>query len=285
MSSGHALGRPGTSSGPVVIHLHGACFGYGELEIVHGVDLCISRGETVALLGPNGSGKSTLVKGLVGLNSHMSGEVELFGESLGSMTKRYRLGYVPQRHTLSSSVVATVNEVVSAGRLPHQGLLARMSRADKKIVHESLELVGLADRASSQVAHLSGGQQRRVLIARALAAQPEMLIMDEPTAGVDAANQGSLVDVLVRLAGSGVTMLIVTHEVAVMAPLLSRVVAMEAGRIDFDGRPDDYRAHVLAHGEWAEQHHSHSPETGGRPPVTGLDDLLAERGIHPARPL
>ncbi|MDO5697948.1 MAG: metal ABC transporter ATP-binding protein [Dermatophilus congolensis] len=263
-----------------VVELREACFGYGDEEIVHGVDLSITAGERVGLLGPNGCGKTTLVRGLLGLNTHLSGQVEVFGEPLASLSRRYRLGYVPQRHTLSTSVVATVNEIVAAGRLPHQGWLARMSQRDKAVVAESLDLVGLGRFAKAQVAHLSGGQQRRVLIARALAAQPEVLIMDEPTAGVDATSQGALVDVLLRLADAGVTQLIVTHEVAVLAPLLTRVVAMDSGRIAFDGAPAAYREHVLATSEWAEHHHGHSPEKPERRSVAGLDEAIPDGGRH-----
>ncbi|MBO3130299.1 metal ABC transporter ATP-binding protein [Dermatophilus congolensis] len=254
-----------------IIELERACFGYGEEEIVHGVDLRITSGERVALLGPNGSGKSTLVRGLLGLNSHLSGRVELFGEPLANLTRRYRLGYVPQRHTLSDSVVATVAEVVATGRLPHQGIIARPNKHDRAIVAESLARVDMADFADHRVANLSGGQHRRVLIARALAAQPEVLIMDEPTAGVDAANQDALVEVLVALADEGVTQLIVTHEVTALAPLLSRVVAIKTGLVDFDGTPEEYRAHEWHISEWAEHHHGHSPETPPNPPITGLE--------------
>ena len=258
------------SGGDTVVALSGACFGYGQEEIVHGVDLTITAGERVALLGPNGSGKSTLVRGLLGLNTHLSGDVELFGEPLAQLSRRYRLGYVPQRHTLSSSVAATVTEVVQTGRLPHQRLLSRRGVEDRRIVTESLERVGLGDYAQHPVAHLSGGQHRRVLIARALAAQPEALIMDEPTAGVDATSQGALLDVLMNLASEGVTQLIVTHEVAVMAPLLTRVVSMRNGIIDFDGNPADYREYALGGSAWPEHHHGNSPTTSTRPSVAGL---------------
>lgn len=226
-------GDPAAATGPV-ISLQDASFGYADRRVVSDVDLQILPGETVALVGANGSGKSTLVKGLLGLNDHLGGEVDLFGTPIEDFTKRYLLGYVPQRHTLSSSVAATVTEIVSTGRLPHQGWFARPSRTDRRIVADALEVVGLADFARHEVATLSGGQQRRVLIARALAAQPEVLIMDEPTAGVDLANQHVLRQVLVRLVDEGATLLIVTHEIEPLRPLLRRLVEMRAGRIARD---------------------------------------------------
>ncbi|WP_226344187.1 metal ABC transporter ATP-binding protein [Agilicoccus flavus] len=218
-----------------IIALRSASFGYADRTVVSGVDLTLHPGEVVALLGANGSGKSTLVKGLLGLNDHLGGSVELFGTPLRRFRRRSLLGYVPQRHTLSGTVAATVTEIVAAGRLPHQGLLARPSREDRRIIGESLELVGLADRARDDVAELSGGQQRRVLIARALAGRPEVLVMDEPTAGVDLGNQRALEAVLARLAERGTTMLVVTHEVAPLRSILTRVVTMSGGRITFDG--------------------------------------------------
>lgn len=217
-----------------VISLRSASFGYADRKVVSDVDLDILPGETVALVGANGSGKSTLIKGILRINDHLGGEVDIFGTPLETFTKRYLLGYVPQRHTLSASVAATVTEIVSTGRLPHQGLLARPSRRDRQIVAEALDVVGLADFGRHEVATLSGGQQRRCLIARALAAQPQVLIMDEPTAGVDLANQHLLLDVLRRLVEQGTTLLVVTHEVEPLRPILRRCVTMSAGRVVAD---------------------------------------------------
>lgn len=230
------------ASADVAIDLHDAAFGYGERAVLSDANLTIRRGEIVAVVGPNGSGKSTLMKGILGLNERVAGSVTLFGVPSHDLRDRARLGYVPQRHTLSASVRATAEEIVSTGRLPRIGWLGRLRGTDRQIVARALEVVGLGDRAATEVSTLSGGQQRRVLIARALAGQPDVLIMDEPTAGVDAANQHVLADVLDRLVEQDVTMVIVTHELGALERLLTRIVVVDAGRIRFDGTPQEYAA-------------------------------------------
>ena len=237
-----------------VVTLRGASFGYGDGPVLSDVDLSIRKGEIVAIVGPNGSGKSTLMKGVLGLNERVGGTVTLFGIDSGEFHDRARLGYVPQRHTLSASVRATAEEIVATGRLPRIGWLGRLRATDRQIVARSLDVVGLADRAATEVSTLSGGQQRRVLIARALAGQPEVLIMDEPTAGVDAANQHVLADVLDRLVERDVTMVIVTHELGALERLLTRIVVVDGGRIRFDGTPRDY---AVARAEVHHDHDSH----------------------------
>ena len=236
--------RPRESDAPVV-SLRAASFGYGERAVVDAVTLDIHRGEVVAVLGPNGSGKSTLVRGVLGLVPLLRGRVRLFGTDLDHFSERSWVGYVPQRHTLGASVRSTVDEIVEIGRLPHRRWWAPWRRSpveDQAIVVEALDTVGLADRAGSDVTTLSGGQQRRVLIARALAARPEVLVMDEPTAGVDVANQRVLSDVLARLVERGSTMVIVTHELAAISDIVTRVVVVRSGQVVFDGEPAAYRA-------------------------------------------
>jgi zinc transport system ATP-binding protein len=237
-----------------IVSLRSASFGYTDRAVVSEVTLDIHAGEVVAILGPNGSGKSTLIKGLLGLNDHLGGQVTLFGTPVDRFRDHARLGYVPQRHTLSASVRATAAEIVAIGRLPHQSWLGRPNHEDRQIIEESLAVVGLADRANVDVGTLSGGQQRRVLIARALAAQPDVLIMDEPTAGVDLASQEVLSQVLARLAGRGATMLIVTHELQALRGVLNRIVQLNGGRITFDGTPAD---HDRSHGALTNGHDGH----------------------------
>jgi zinc transport system ATP-binding protein len=252
------------SSDEVVIDLHRAAFGYGERAVLTDATLTIHRGEIVAVVGPNGSGKSTLMKGILGLNEQVAGSVTLFGVPSQDLHERARLGYVPQRHTLSASVRATAEEIVATGRLPRINWLGRLRATDRQIVARSLEVVGLADRAATEVSTLSGGQQRRVLIARALAGQPDVLIMDEPTAGVDAASQHVLADVLERLVEREVTMLIVTHELGALERLLTRIVVVDGGHIRFDGTPAAYVAQRDAVHHDHDSHH-HDLELGPRP--------------------
>lgn len=266
-----------------VAGLDGATFGYGERAVLADVTLGVRRGEIVGVVGPNGSGKSTLVKGLLGLCDRLAGTVTLFGQPAEELRDRARVGYVPQRHTLSGSVRATAEEIVATGRLPRLGWLGRLGATDRQAVARALEVVGLADRAGAEVSTLSGGQQRRVLIARALAGEPEVLVMDEPMAGVDPASQHVLADVLERLLARGATMLIVTHELGALERLLTRIVAVDAGRIVFDDTPGRYAAegHLLVH-----EHHSHHHDTELDPDLDpGLDPGRAHAaGAHGAGP-
>ncbi|MGB3764568.1 MAG: metal ABC transporter ATP-binding protein [Ornithinimicrobium sp.] len=263
-----------TAEAPPVINVHMASFGYAGSPVVTDVSLTVRAGEVVALLGPNGSGKSTLVRGLLGLNDHLGGEIQVLGVPVTRRSDRTPIGYVPQLHTLSSSVRSTVREVVSTGRLTHRPWWRRSTGLDRELVDDALETVGLTDRAQADVATLSGGQQRRVLIARALAGQPEVLIMDEPTAGVDAASQDVLTQVLQRLVDRGVTMLVVTHDLSVLHQVVTRIVAMEAGAVAFDGQPADYTEYVgaMLTGQPATEHHHHDDRPGRAPLMKGPSD-------------
>lgn len=250
-----------------VVRMRGVTIGYGERPAVRDVDFRLDAGEVVVVLGPNGAGKSTLVRGMLGLSPLMAGELELFGVPGAHFHQRYRLGYVPQRQTIVGGVPSTVREVVSSGRLGRKRLFAPMRAADRAVVAAAIDVVGLSERADISVAQLSGGQQRRALIARALAAEPDVLVMDEPTAGVDAANQDILAATLRDLVSRGSTLLLVAHELGPLEPLVQRVVVLRDGRVTYEGAPlpggegayhsgpqDGYRAdhhHAEVH------HHAH----------------------------
>lgn len=172
---------PEPSTPEPVISMRGATATLGARPVLRGVDLTVHRGEVVALLGANGSGKSTAVRSVIGQVPLTGGTVELFGTPLRRFRHWARVGYVPQRTTAAGGVPATIREVVASGRLSRTKLRLP-GRADRAAVDRAIELVGLSDRAKDSVNALSGGQHQRVLIARALAAEPEVLIMDEPMA-------------------------------------------------------------------------------------------------------
>jgi zinc transport system ATP-binding protein len=248
-------GSPAGPDGDLAIRLRDASIGYGDVPIVAHVDLAVRHGEAVAVLGSNGSGKTTLARGVLGLATVLDGNVEVLGAPLGRPRERGRVGYVPQRHTVSGAVPATVREVVGVGRLARLGLFRRLGAADRTAVDEAVAAVGLRDRMHDPVASLSGGQQRRVLVARALAAEPELLIMDEPTAGVDAASQEALAAVLEAVSATGTTVVVVTHEIGPLSGVLSRAVVVDHGRIRYDG--------PLAGAEpFSGGGHHHGPEAG-----------------------
>jgi zinc transport system ATP-binding protein len=212
-------------------------FAYGRTPVLDHVDLRVSPGEFVALVGPNGSGKSTLVKLLLGALTPTEGDVRLFGVSPLRVHDRWRLGYVPQRPVLGSEVPATVEEIVATGRLAKRGWWRPIRKEDRGVSRHALESVGLEEFAHKPVNELSGGQQQRAFIARAFASEPQLLVLDEPIAGVDAESQRRFRDSLVHLMqhhGAGV--LLVSHELSAVANDLDRVVVLK-GTVLFDGPP------------------------------------------------
>jgi zinc transport system ATP-binding protein len=229
------------------LQLRGVVVDLGGRRVLQDVKLDVAAGEFVTLLGANGSGKSTLVRAAIGLVPLTAGTVELFGIPSVSFTNWRRLGYVPQRSNATSGVPSTVREVVMSGRLARRRLFSRHSSDDLDAVADAVERVGLSSRLRDSVNELSGGQQQRVLIARALAAQADLLVMDEPTAGVDFANQESLAELLGSLTAAGTSVLLVAHELGPLAALIDRAVVVRAGRIDDTGNLDDDQFDVHAH--------------------------------------
>ncbi|BDZ43229.1 ABC transporter [Paraoerskovia sediminicola] len=218
-----------------MISARGVCVRLGASDILHGVDLTVTDGEVVALLGANGSGKSTLVRSLVGVLPLAAGSVELLGSPLGPSVDWERVGYVPQRVSAQSGVPSTAREVVSSGLL--HGRRLRLPRGWRTRTDEALELVGLRDRAQDSTSELSGGQQQRVLIARALVRRPDVMILDEPVAGVDQPSQEAFAATMRRLVSQGLTVLVVLHELGELAPLVTRAVVLRHGQVVHDGAP------------------------------------------------
>ncbi|MBV2357531.1 metal ABC transporter ATP-binding protein [Streptomyces sp. J2-1] len=249
-----------------VVELRGVRAELGARPVLRGIDLAVRRGEVVALLGANGSGKSTAVRTVIGQVPAVAGAVELFGTPLRALRDWARLGYVPQRTTAAGGVPATVTEIVSSGRLARTRF-GRFGRADRDAVRRALDLVGMGDRAHDPVTALSGGQHQRVLIARALAVEPELLIMDEPMAGVDLASQEILATTLRTQVAAGTTVLLVLHELGPLEPLIDRAVVLRDGCVTHDGPPPRALGQHALPGH--DHVHPHAP--GGAAPIgTGL---------------
>lgn len=256
--------EPESTQPDAVIALRGATATLGARPVLRGIDLTVHRGEVAALLGANGSGKSTAVRSVIGQVPLTGGSVELFGtpcaaSAAGHGSATYRSA--PRR---PHGVPATIREVVSAGRLSRTEL-GLLRKADRAAVDHAIALVGLADRAGDSVSALSGGQHQRVLIARALAAEPELLIMDEPMAGVDLASQEILAETLREQVTAGTTVLLVLHELGPLEPLIDRAIVLRDGCVMHDGPPPK------AVGQHALPGHDHvHPHAASEPVRTGL---------------
>ncbi|PUA80447.1 metal ABC transporter ATP-binding protein [Nocardioides currus] len=244
--------------GPVVVDARDVTVAIGGRPVLRSNTLRVHEGEFLALMGANGSGKSTLVRALTGLRPLTSGSVALFGTPLDDFDQRQRIGFVPQRATAAGGVPASVREVVASGRLTRRRVLRPPGRADRRAVADALEVVGLADRAGDGISTLSGGQQQRALIARALAGEPDLFFLDEPTAGVDLPNQQALAAALRTLSERGATVVLVAHELGPLAPLVDRAVVLRDGRIAYDGPPLSEEA-VHFHHHPTTEHHDHAP--------------------------
>jgi zinc transport system ATP-binding protein len=235
-----------------VVELDGVDFAYTAGQpVLRDVDVRVDEGEFVAIAGPNGGGKTTLMRLVLGLERPTRGRALLFGEPAHRSSQRARIGYLAQRTKIGVHAPATVREVVEAGRTPLR-LLGRLTAEDRAAVDEAIERVGLAHLAKRPITRLSGGQQQRAFIAKALAARPSLLVLDEPTTGVDAESQEALGALLAQLHGElGVTILYVSHEFGAVERFVQRLVLVRQ-RIVFDGAPQQLP------GMWHDPSHVHA---------------------------
>jgi len=235
------------------VELDGVSFGYrAGVRVLEDVTLVVGAGEFVAIAGPNGGGKTTLLRLVLGLERPAAGAVRLFGKPSGKGAPGARIGYLPQRARLVGEAPVTVREVVSAGRLAAAGIWGPLRRVDREAVTRAIETVGLTGRSDAPLRTLSGGMQQRALIAKALASEPALLALDEPTTGVDAAAQESLGLLLAELRSElGVTILYVSHEFGAVEQVVERIVLVRGG-IVYDGPPAGLP------GVWHDPSHHHA---------------------------
>jgi manganese/zinc/iron transport system ATP- binding protein len=213
----------GTSSTPV-LELHDVSVSYHKKPVLYGVDLELPEGSLAGLIGPNGAGKSTLIKAAMGLLPLHSGWVKFFG---GPFAKsRQRVGYVPQREEVDWDFPVSVMDVVLMGRYGRLGWLRRPSKADRAAAEEALEKVGMGPFRDRQISNLSGGQQQRVFLARALAQDSDLYLMDEPFVGVDAATEKAIVTLLQEWRERGKTILVVHHDLTTAREYYDRLILL-----------------------------------------------------------
>jgi zinc transport system ATP-binding protein len=233
MSNGSSAA--GDDEAPLV-DVRGLTFGYAATPVVEDVDLRVDRGEYVGIVGPNGSGKSTLLRLVLGLHEPDSGSAELLGHPARAFAERERIGYVAQDVTEDEKrMPITVSEVVLMGRFPHAGY-GRVTAADRERARDALETVGIGHLADRRITALSGGQRQRAYIARALAGEAELLVLDEPTVGVDAESVDAFFDLLDDLVADGLTVLLVEHDIGAVIEHASRVICLNR-EVYFDGEP------------------------------------------------
>jgi len=221
-----------------LVEIEKVSFSYNGEKVLEDVSLKLFPGDFCALIGPNGSGKSTLLKIMVGLLKPQKGRVRLFGKEIKDFHEWWQIGYVPQKVTslVDAVLPLTVAETVGLGLL---GKSKRQGKSKKELILSALERVGLADKAEKLLRELSGGQQQRVFLARALAGRPQLLLLDEPTTGVDFSAQERFYELLGKLNREGLTILIVTHDIAVVDRHVKQVACLNR-RLVFHGRHEDF---------------------------------------------
>lgn len=208
----------------VLLRLADASFGYADRIVVSGVDLTIGAGDFIGIVGPNGSGKTTLFRGMLGLIAPLSGAVERHTAAIG---------YVPQRESLDSIYPLRVDEVVHMGAYGRLAGLRTLGRGERELARACLARVGLEDRATGAFSSLSGGQRQRVLIARALMTRPRLLLLDEPTSGVDRAAAAQILELLLELRREEqVAVLLVSHQLGLVRESVDDVLWVADGRVE-----------------------------------------------------
>ena len=204
--------------------------------ILDSISVSVEKGMLTGLIGPNGAGKSTLLKAILGLIPVNQGTITFFGKPLNEIRKE--IAFVPQRQEIDWDFPATVEEIVLMGRFPFTGFFKRYSSEDKFEVEQALASAGITNLKNRQIGKLSGGQQQRVFIARALAQQASLIILDEPFAGIDAATEETIREVFIQLKNIGKTVLIVHHDLQTAAEYFDRLILLNVKIIE-EGKKED----------------------------------------------
>ncbi|WNS74319.1 metal ABC transporter ATP-binding protein [Bacillus sp. DTU_2020_1000418_1_SI_GHA_SEK_038] len=252
-----------------IININQLSYRYGKENVLEDIHLAIEEGAFLGIVGPNGSGKSTLLKLILGLLKTQKGEIQLFGQDISKFKDWHKIGFVSQKaNSFNTGFPATVYEVVASGLTKKLGLFKFMNKEDKQKVVEAIGSVGLLPFQQRNIGELSGGQQQRVFIARALVSDPKLMILDEPTVGVDAQNVQSFYQMLDDLNKDlGITLLLVTHDIGVISDKVTHVACLNK-HLHFHGKTKEFEQlkmeemsdfyghdiHILTHNH---DHHHH----------------------------
>ncbi len=240
------MADPIIAANHTIIELRNVTVSYPYHLVLEDVTMEVHAGQFLAVVGPNGAGKTTLLKTVLGTIRPTSGTVLVFGKPPWMLGHdRSRIGYVPQVQMVDMHFPVTTGEVVMMGRFGRIGIGHRPSREDREAVHRAMERVGITNLANNPIGRLSGGQRQRMFVARALANNPELLLLDEPTTGVDVATTESFYELLHRLQHEGMTILVVSHDIGVVARYSDSVACINQ-RIELHGRPEEVTGSVLA---------------------------------------
>lgn len=215
-------------------------FSYNGNPILQDISFDVQEGEYLGIIGPNGGGKTTLFKVILGLLKPQAGEVRIFGEPLESFKSRHLIGYVPQRSISDYYFPATVEEVVRSGRTARLGLFKRISKEDARAIERVMEVTDVGRLRDRLIGQISGGERQRVFIARALASEPKILILDEPDVGVDVTAQEKFYSFLEDLnSDPGITILLISHDIDVVAHQAKTILCLNR-RLVCHGPPRDF---------------------------------------------
>ena len=212
------------------IQVKNLSFAYGEHKVLDRVTFRLEKGDYVGIVGPNGGGKTTLLKLLAGLVEPQTGEISIGSSQVAEAVKQGRVGYVPQRIAQDTvSFPATVYEIIESARIAQKRLFSSLSSADKKAIQEAMTIANITDLQDRLMSTLSGGQRQRVYVARALASNPEVLLLDEPFVGVDIAAQEEFYSFLKKLNKQGLTIIFVSHDVDIISEEVKSILCLNKG--------------------------------------------------------
>lgn len=246
------------------LEIRGVTFGYGKQAVIEGVKLDLYQGDFLGLVGPNGSGKTTLLKLILGLLPLQKGRIKLLGKDLRHFKQWDAIGYVPQKAaSVTEQFPASVEEIVATGLLAKKRPPRRYTKQDRQRVAQALAQVAITDLAHQRIGELSGGQQQRALIARALVTDPQLLILDEPTTGVDQQSQNRFYDLLSELNNKGITIIIVSHDLSRITnhvtklASINKTLAFYNSHEEFCAHPDNEHDHHCLTLNKGGDHHAH----------------------------